>query len=216
MYNDNGHSLDCRLFPMKYAIEAYLGSNITVVFDTLEISSISRDNLRAITGQSAIMDMPDMIVILNPSGPVIQIGNRRVIVIDKSQSIPGNLDVWSPAFQVSSLIKESKCIAFGFNYDIRILVEDVSEVKDYITGKFIPNSKKLEENFEVTNLSFVPTFSYYREEVLYELKVEPIDTSKLIIHLNSHFADKLLPVQDQLAQIYKKEFDELNRMLSLL
>lgn len=216
MYNVNGHSKDSRLFPMKYSIESYLGSNITVVFDALELSAISRDNLRTITGQSAIMDMPDMIVILNPSGPVIQIGNRRVIVIDKSQSQPGELDVWSPAFQVSSLIQGSNCSAFGFNYDIRIKVEDISEVEDYMNERFIPTSTQLESEFEVSNLTFIPSFTYHRGEVRYDLKIEPIDSKILIAHLNSHFANKLLPDENQLAQNYINEFDEINRMLSIL
>src|SRR3990172_7756270 len=98
---------------MHFTLDAYLGSNMTVVFDSLDLNTVSRDKIRASIGQVALMDTPDLLVIFAPLGIVIQFAERRIVTADQTQSAPGKVDLWSPTDAAVASVSGSSIVAYG-------------------------------------------------------------------------------------------------------
>lgn len=201
---------------MNFRIDAHLGSNITLVLDSLDLARVSRDKIRASVSQAAMMDTPDLLVVMAPPGIVIQVAEKRIIVANQTQSAPGQVDVWSPATTTLAAASEPKIVAYGFNYDVGVMLEDVTEAAAHLTRLFLPTADTLQASLQVQNLSAIPRLVYFRDSVQYDLRLEPVEGPKIKAHLNAHFAGRPLPDLAGLRQSYTAEFDEVGRVLGAL
>ena len=201
---------------MNSRIDTYLGSNITLVLDSLDLARVSRDKIRASVSQAAMMDTPDLLVVMAPPGIVVQIAEKRIIVGDQTQSAPGQVDVWSPAATAFAAANEPKLVAFGFNYNVGVVLEDVTEAAAHLTRLFLPTADTLQALLQVQNLSAVPRLVYSRDSIRYDLRLEPVEGPKIKVHLNAHFAGRPLPDLAGLRQSFIAQFDEVGRILGAL
>ena len=201
---------------MNSRIDTYLGSNITLVLDSLDLARVSRDKIRASVSQAAIMDTPDLLVVMVPPGIVIQVAEKRIIVADQTQSAPGQVDVWSPATTALAAVSDPKIVAYGFNYDAGIILEDVAEAATHLTRLFLPTADTVQASLQVQNLSAIPRLVYFRDSVQYDLRLEPVEGPKIKAHLNAHFAGRPLPDLAGLRQSFIAQFDEVGRILGAL
>lgn len=201
---------------MNYRIDAYQGSNITFVLDSLDLARVSRDKIRASVSQAAMMDTPDLLVVMGPPGIVVQIAEKRIIVADQTSSAPGQVDVWSPAATALAAANEPQLVAFGFNYNVRVALDDVTEAAAHLTRLFLPTADALQASLQVQNLSAIPRLVYSRDSIRYDLRLEPVEGPKVKAHLNAHFAGRPLPDVAGLRQSFIAQFDEVGRILGAL
>jgi hypothetical protein len=201
---------------MNYKIDAYLGSNITILLDNLDLSKVSRDELRSLYDQIGMMDTPDLLVVLHPSGFTIQFAERRIIVGDQRQSPISQMDLWTPALKAFSLIRDNKLIAYGFNYILGLLMDEHESVQDYLTRAFLPQSAQLAEKLEIESLSTFPRLIYSRGQTRYDIRMEPSDSNRFILHLNAHFNTQALPDLELLKSSFISEVEEVNRLLGII
>jgi hypothetical protein len=201
---------------MKFKIDAFLGSNISLVFERLDVPEISRDTVRSNFNQAALMDTGDMLVVLHPSGIVTQFADKRLLVSDQSQSKVGDKDLWNFTWSAVNSLKEYALIAYGYNYDLRTSVEEIGAIQPYFTAQFLPQSALIIEKLESTDLTLIPRLVYTRKHIRYDIRLEPDEMSKLVVHLNAHFAGQPLPDAESLKQSFIAELEEVDRFLAAI
>jgi hypothetical protein len=216
MYNKTHLFWETGVYSMKFKIDAFLGSNISLVFESLDVPEISRDTVRSNFNQAALMDTGDVLVILHPSGIVTQFGDKRILVSDQSQSKVGDKDLWTFTWAAVQSIKHHNLIAYGFNYDLGILVEEIGAIQPYFTAQFLPQSAQLVEKLESTDLTLIPRMLYNRGSIRYDIRMEPVEMSKMVVHLNAHFAGQPLPDAETLKQSFISQLEEVNRFLDAI
>ena len=115
---------------MKITSLTILGQNITIVYKSLDLQAIDIRRIKSLLQQAMVADIPDAIVIIDPTGPlIIQLGDQRIRVSlqRKTQELTSLGEI---AFQCHQLINDRKLIAYGFNYDLDVAVEDGDVVED--------------------------------------------------------------------------------------
>ncbi len=204
---------------MDIDIPIVLKQNITLVYDSLDLQTIDSSKLKGIMGGNAmVMDTPDMIVALYPPTPmIIQMGDRRTrITLQKESKDIGSVPLWEVALKCHQLVPpRAQLVAYGFNYDVGATVAD-GDVQTITMDLFISNRQMLEKILDGHLLSFMPRLKFKRGETLYDLILEPLDEQRITVHLNAHFEDNTLPLQDQLEASFRQEFEYLVSMLPSL
>ncbi len=201
---------------MRFKIDAYPASNITVLFDRITVAKVSRDKLRAILGEVAMMDTPEIIVAIAQNGIVAQIDERRLVVSDQTGAVPGKQDLASTLLGVRNTLSESTPQVYGFNYDLAITLEGAIDAAQWITSVFVPTAPTFQTAWNVEQLVAMPRLVYRRRSVRYDLRFEPIKDSTLIVHLNAQFDTSTLPGAQVLLEEFESEVKEVSRILEKL
>jgi hypothetical protein len=189
-----------------------LSQSITLVYDTLDLgpNHIDRNKIRILPDATpVVMDTPDMLVVIYPTKNVfLQLGERRIrVIVQRAEQKIGTAPVWQWAGRLHGLVTRSNLVAYGFNYDVRLtLPKDASTL---LVERFAPEAHKWVAPLGAEFRSFIPRIKYARGETLYDLILDPLDTSNvndLKAHLNVHFASGEFPAEQTLEASYRKEY----------
>jgi hypothetical protein len=196
---------------LTVAIEKILNQNITLVYDSLDLSPvhIDRNRLREIAGKNAmVMDTDEMIVAAQPTHAVIfQLGDRRIRISTQQPSKDiGEFPFWLFAQDLHQLVTRAKLIAYGFNYGIVAKMEH--ESNETFATLFLANRTDLERNLNSTVESILPRLRFKRDNVRYDLILEPQQEGQFTANLNAHFTQDKLPPQNVIERNYKSEYRE--------
>ena len=203
---------------MDIDIQRVLSQNITLVYDALDLQTIDSSKLKGlIDAKAMVMDTPEMIVAVYPPHPIIiQIGDRRTrITLQRQSEDIGAVPLWEIAIKCHQLVPRSQLVAYGFNYDVGVVVAD-GNAQAITMDLFVSNRQMIENVLEGHLVSFVPRLKFRRGETFYDLILEPLDEQRIKAHLNAHFQDNTLPPQDQLEASFRQEFGYLVLMLPRL
>ena len=205
--------------------QTILSQNITIVYDTLDLSVLDTTVLRNLFGKEVrptIMDTPEMIVgVYAPKPLFVQIGERRIRITNKQKTEKlGEIPLWEIAAKSQAMLPEDKftTIAFGYNYDIDVSFEDV-EVYKMLKEKFIANITQLQEDLDGEVVSFTPRMRFTRGDKRYDFALEPFEPLEeqcLKAHLNAHFQlDGFpLPAEEEMKKSFEEEYQYYSEMLT--
>ena len=207
---------------MRVNSQTMLSQNITLAYDSLNLEVINRGGLRGLVDgrpKPVIMDTPEMIVALYPPEPtVIQIGGRRIgITLPKQSQDIGEVPLWEVALRCDKLVPKSTPVAYGFNYDLRVAVEN-GDTRKVMINLFVSNPQRIEDIFGGQLVSSRPNIDFRRGQTLYNLALEPVGEYSIDVHLNAHFEFEgiALPPVDGLEASFRKEFGYLLEVLPKL
>ena len=201
--------------------QTILSQNITVVYDSLDLSTVDTKVLRNLFGNEirpTIMDTPEMIVgVFAPKPLFIQIGERRIRITNNQNTEKiGEIPLWKITTQSQEMLPENKftTVAFGFNYDIGVVFEDIP-VHEILKNRFMANLDTLQKDLNGEVLSFTPRMRFNRKETRYDFALEPIDDQHIKAHLNAHFQldGDVLPSEEEMEQLFKDEYQYFSEML---
>lgn len=188
-------------------------TNITVVFDHLELSAISRDRLRELLpGEPApiLADVPDdMISVVYPGLQIAgTFGNRRISFDDMREREIGTSPLPALTLAAAHLIQAPRVRAFGFNYDITASIENVDDVGVFFIDRLLKRPNQIEARVGGTLRGLSMRLNYEREGVRYTLRIEPLEVGAptLVSHFNAHFAQNELPRLKALSEMFSLEF----------
>lgn len=202
---------------MTVEIATVLSQNITLVYDSLDLQAIESSELKALMSTQSkptVMDTPEMIVAVYPADSlVIQMGDRRTrITLQQHSNGIGDVPLWEIALKCNALVAESKStlVAYGFNYDVGAVLtgENASQA---VLNLFVLDPQAIENILEGRLLSFVPRLIFQRDQIRYDLVLEPLAEQRMKVHLNAHFEFEgiTLPHQDQFKTSFHDEFGYL-------
>ncbi len=209
---------------MDIEIQAVLGQNITLVYDTLDLQTIDSGELKELMGvqiKPTVMDTPEMIVGVYPPQPiVVEIGDRRIrITLQLAAEDIGGVPLWEIALKCDQLVPKpkSKFVAYGFNYDVGI-ASTSGNAQEVILGLFVPNREMIEAALEGHLLSIIPRLIFQRDQTRYDLALESVDEQHVKVHMNTHFGFEgvTLPSRDDLQASFQEEYRYLVSMLPRL
>lgn len=202
--------------------QTILSQNITIVYDTLDLSVLDTTVLRNLFGKEVrptIMDTPEMIVgVYAPKPLFVQIGERRIRITNKQTTEQlGEIPLWEIAAKSQAMLPEDKftTIAFGYNYDIGVSFEDV-DVHKMLKEMFIANITQLQEDLDGEVISFSPRMRFTRGDKRYDFALEPLEEQRLKTHLNAHFQldDLPLPAEEEMKKSFEEEYQYYSEMLT--
>lgn len=194
---------------MELHISTILEQNITIVYDSLDPNSIDNREVKKLLGDTPMVaEMPDMTFVINPKGPtLIQMGDRRVRISHQGKS-NDLVPLWEIATGVNELIEDSTLISYGFNYKIGITLDEGDAYQSSI-DLFLNNPNQIQDIVGGELNSFVPRFKFQRNQVAYDLILEPIEEQRIIGHLNAHRQYKgiALPPSEGLRLEFSEEYN---------
>ncbi len=198
---------------MDVEIQTVLSQNITIVFDSLDLTSIDSGQLKRLRSDVAqppvVMDTPEMIVSIFPPEPlIIQMGERRIRLTLQGDYDVGSIPLWDFANKCVKLIPKSrlKIVSFGFNFDVSIIFSD-GAVPTFLARRFLCNPAQIEQTLKGDLKSFSPRFRYASDGTLYDLILEPLNNQHIKAHVNVHFENQSrLPSAAKLRASYLQEF----------
>ncbi len=206
---------------MNVHIPTVLNQNITLVYDALDLQTVNSGKLKGLIAdiKPMVMDMPEMIVAVYPPAPIIiQIGDKRIrITLQQQNENIGSIPLWDIALRCQELVPQSQqLVAYGLNYDVAVQVEN-GDVQEITTRLFIPDLQVIEDVLNGKLLSFTPRLQFKREQVHYDLILEPLEKQIIKAHLNAHFGDEALEISEAiLKKAFYQEFKYLTSMLPKL
>lgn len=191
--------------------------NITIVFSNLDVQEIDSHQLKKLLSKDALITMmPDTLVAIDPSGPlVVQFSDRRLRVT--CQEAGSDLDpIWKTAIDCYKLVQNAKITAYGFNYDVQVTISD-SDAISHILQMFSVDPQNLSHRLNGTIQSITPRIKFQRDQILYDLILEPVSPKQAKIHLNAHFDNENLQLDENiLRQSYSAEYQKLLDILPRL
>jgi hypothetical protein len=208
---------------MNITIKKILNQNITLVYDSLDLQTIDRNELRKLFDEGVsptVMDSPGMLVIIAPSTQtIVQMGGNRILVTlpQQSQEI-GQKPIWDVTVNCTHLLSNTKSeiIAYGFNYNIEVetALEEVPIDKSFVP-LFLARPTVFEKRLDGQLLSFVPRFVFLREQKKYDLKLKPVGERNLQVQLNVHYQveEYPFPSAERLQKAFFEEFEYLKSIL---
>ena len=162
------------------------GQNITIAYENLDLQAVDTRRIKGFLKKAMVADIPDMIVVIDPTGPlIIQLGDRRIRTTFQRKSVE-LFNLWDIAFSCHQLVNDAKLVAYGFNYDISVSIQD-ENIVDKIMQMFAPCSNEISPKLGGELISVTPRIKFRRDQALYDLILEPVKNNQLAIHLNIHF-----------------------------
>jgi len=197
-------------------ISTVLLQDITLVYDSLDLQTIDTGELKTLLDiKPVVMDTPELIVtIFPPIQLVIQFGDRRIRIThqQKVKEI-GGVPLWEIAHKCCQLIPKSQLIAYGFNYDVGVVITE-QDPQEVTRNLFISDPSLIDDLLEANLVAFTPRLKFEKNEIVYDLLLELLDEKRIKVHLNTHFSANELPTQDMLKQSFYEEFEYFLSLLS--
>ncbi len=200
---------------MEISHWAILQTNITLVYDAVNLEDIDRNALRRqIVPETppVVTEIPgEMIALVYPTMQVACIlGDRRVRVNDGSQQTIGNRPLAAITLATAGLIDRQRLLAYGFNYDILLTLSGVDDSGRLLTENFLLEPSQLAHRLNAQLHATSLRLNYARQGTRYELALEPDQAGRIKAHLNVHFeGPECLPNADTLQASFQSEFDGL-------
>lgn len=198
-------------------------TNITVVFDRLELPEISRDALRQLLpGEPppVLTDVPnELISLVYPTLQTIgTFGNRRISFDDTAQREIERSLLPGLTLSAARLIRGPRVVAFGFNYIATAMVKNIDDVGMFFVDRLLKSRKRIETRLEGTLRGLSLRLNYEREGVRYTLRVEPMDIGVAVLRsrFNAHFAQSELPSLKVLTKMFSLELERMVEALEKL
>ncbi len=193
---------------MKINSSAIISQNITIVYQAIDLASIDTRQLRSLVKdiKPAIIDMPDMLVAAYPPLPlIIQFGDSRIRVTWQQETTELAALIWETALSCHRLVTQHPVIAYGFNYGVGVTVDDASGSIG-VLSVFDFDRTALESALD-GQLEFLPRLQFQREGIHYDFIIERLDSQRMKILLNAHFAGSELPPVNALEASFRSQYD---------
>ncbi len=205
---------------MAIDISVILSRNITLVYDSLDLGEIDRNQLRKLLEPlpaPVVMDTPDRIItVWAPQQLVVDIGDNRIrITIQKETGDVCDFPIWETASKCGQLLSTEQLVAFGFNFEAGSELPK-GNVGSLLIDRFVHDRPALEATLGGTLVSFTPRWTFERNNTTYDLIVDAIDQTHMKTHLNAHFPKQHLPSSEDLKVSFKEEFDFVPSLLEQL
>jgi len=206
---------------MSDPVVSVLSQNITLLYDRLDPQSVNIDELKQLRGaeaQPTVMATPEMVVVVYPPKPIVlQIGDQRVrLTLPQPNAEVGSAPLPEFAQQCNHLVRKtkSKLVAYGFNYDAVLGLDDVNANETAI-ALFLSDRGKIESAVQGRLVAFTPRFKFQREQTWYNLVLEAVDEQHIQAHFNSHFefTEIVMPSPKELQSSFREEFEYLDSIL---
>jgi len=203
-------------------IRTIITQNITLVYDSLDLRTISINDLRELRGDQTkptVMDTPEMIVAIYPPEPVvIQMGDRRIrITLPQPQESIDDAVLHEVATKCDQLAgrPRSQLVAYGFNFDVAVELPN-RNAHEVVVDRFLKETESIKTTLDGSLISFSPRLMFERNQVRYDLVLEPVNDHAMKVHLNAHFqhAELTLPATDQLSDSFAAQYEYLVSLLS--
>lgn len=178
---------------MAIRTDNIINQNITVVYETLDPTAVDTNKLKTlIAGPIAptAVETPDMILIAFPLVPIaIQIADKRVIVGLQGPATANPDRLAEIAFNCQRIIssKQTKPIAYGFNYDLVVASPKGTNSVEALNILVDVNTERLNKKINGVLSYISPRLIFNRGETRYDLILEPGETQYIKAHLNVHF-----------------------------
>lgn len=203
---------------MSFDITAYV-NNITLLYDALPLADIDRNGFRAIlrTDQIVVMDTPEMLVMIAPAlQVVIQLGDRRIRINDQKSQSADKSEIAALAVRANQLITSPRLTAYGFNFDTVLAWGGTEPTSVFLKRRFLSDVDKLSGLVQGEIQSIAPRIIFTREQVRYDIILEPSDDKRINAHINAHFAGVGLPDEAGLQSAFIAEFNGFIKVLHRL
>lgn len=208
---------------MNITNKKILNQNITLVYNSLDLQTIDRNELRTLFDGGAsptVIDAPGMLMIIVPPDPFIvqMTGNRVSVTLPQQTQEIGQKPIWDVAVNCEHLLSHTKSqlMAYGFNYDveIEIALENLS-IHKLMISRFLATPDMFEKCIDGQLFSIVPRFVFLREHKKYDLGFEPVGERNFQVHLNVHYQVEKhpFPISEKLQKAFFEEFIYLESIL---
>lgn len=201
-----------------------INQNITLVYKSLTLQDIDTRKLKTLTRvPPTLIDNPDLIVAIYPKGPLlIQFADNRIRItlqreiqkLDPVGSWQG-LHLWKIALECSKLVRKTEMTAFGFNYDLGANVSD-NNPYETINKLFLKDASKVNDLLQTDSVLLSPRIKYKKGQQNYDLILEPLDETRITLHLNVHIKQSSLPKQKLFKESFQHEFQYLLNVMHKL
>jgi len=187
-------------------------SNITLVFEKLNRSNFSLDEITSFFGDEVNIHQvnPDIFVLIFNDGIQCQLGQRRMSLnfeLTEADIESKTNFIIDRLIKLIDLLKEIDLEVFGFNYDGDGSIKNEKLVSGlYFKEKFFANEGEIFSNANGELTSFSPNFRISLENKDYNIKLTPQEENKFNFHFNVHFNKSVLPDKQKLQEIFIKEY----------
>lgn len=203
---------------MTAELEAVFGRNITLVYNSIDISSLDTKFLKTIfnDGEPAIIQIPGNVVVFTAQNKPhsVQIDNKR-IVIDFSDEINefGNYPVadYADFFNKYIISKESKLEAYGFNYNLGF--KFTNTITNVLNDLFASGIEKINDKLCGKIIDFYPVFRINKDNLVYQYTFNRHSDNQLKVHVNVHFQENSLPELQILKEKFKYQCNTITESL---
>lgn len=195
--------------------------NITVVYDNLDLDSISRDRLRSMLPDVQPPIMADLPVVggaialtYEPLQTQCLIDQRRIRISNVGQAAIERRPL-STVAQLAETTREivegANVIAYGFNYEVLVYLEDQDDIGRFLRVRFLNDPEDLDSRFGGRIDSIDLRLHCVLDEKEYNFRFRPSgsDTSQLQISCNVHFRRDTLPTAGDLQEHMVSEYDDI-------
>lgn len=195
--------------------------NITVVYDNLDLDSISRDRLRSMLPdvQPPIMaDLPVVggAIVLNyePLQTQCLIDQRRIRIsnVGRAEIERRPLSTIAQLAETTrEIVEGASIVAYGFNYEILAYLEDEDDIERFLRVRFLNDPEDLDNRFgsQIDSIDLRLHCVLHEKECNFRFRPSGSDTSQLQISCNVHFRRDTLPVAGDLQKQIVSEYDDI-------
>jgi hypothetical protein len=194
---------------MSLQPESLPGINITLLYDTLSLERLDRNRLRGVFKDPllSVMDTPELVVIFAPTHSLVaQFGDKRVRLTDQSQPLIEQTNLAELATQVDKTIQGSKLVAYGFNFEIALVLNDGQTPASILKARFLPDEEHIALLVDGQIEIMAPRLVFWRGATRYDLFFDP-DPKLLKAHINVHFETNKLPSAKALQESMRTEHE---------
>lgn len=135
---------------------------------------------------------------------------NRFLIYDKNEEIEGTriADDLQKILD-GNIIEKDKIVAYGFNYDAIVYVQDDKfRISDLIGSKIAEI-----EGIKSAGVSIL----YEKNDITYVLEIKPINAGdgdkKFLAHFNAHFNKNELPIRDELIKDIARQYAEFKNII---
>ncbi|MDK1080454.1 MAG: hypothetical protein QGD88_03155 [Anaerolineae bacterium] len=202
---------------MQAEILSFSTPNITVVYDSISLSEISRDKIRKMVPnhEPSVQDIPDEVIacVYPDLGLLRCVWDKRRVRVD-SEEIHKFEQVVNLAVGANRLVqRNSKVIAYGFNFSVQLSVPNNKPDK-YLKQVLIKDPDQLERKLDGTLESVEVSIVIKRKEEKIKFEFSPSDET-LQAKINFHFGDvDKVPTKVTMNRSFQKSMQTAEELLS--
>lgn len=199
--------------------------NITVVYDGLDLDSISRDRLRSMLPdvQPPIMaDLPVVggALVLNyePLQTQCLIDQRRIRIGNAGRAEIERRPlstIAQLAVTTREIVEGASIVAHGFNYEVLAYLEDENDIGRFLRVRFLNDPADLDNRFggKIDSLDLRLHCVFDEKEYNFRFRPSGSDPSQLQISCNAHFPRETLPAAGDLQRQILAEYGNLRAIV---
>ena len=210
---------------MKFTIQSLEEKNITFVYKTLDISSVSLDRLNRLGAKhesnTQLHQLPGALVVaLLDIQTVLRLGEHRLRIDDQSQATVEGTHLPQLAIDATKAIQAQKLeqLAYGFNFRFTISLSNNQNAGDFFRDRFLKDGESWNTKTHSELIGFEPRFFFTKEKTRYDLRLvlpsqdqKPQDVAHVLV--NVHYATDIQPTQSKLKKRLHNEFVFLQQVI---